>query len=86
MRASEKRSSTIFIEAETNNRMAPLQMLHIVILTHIFKETKLAIFDKYRLVKCNHYYCHQIGSEVFALQMLYIMTLTYILQVTKLEI
>ena len=49
--------------------MAPLRLLFSVIYTYIFK-FKLSkwIFWQVKAVQCEHYYCHQIGSQVFAIE------------------
>ena len=47
--ASEKCSSTTFIEVDTSNRMAPLRMLYIVTLTYFFKVKTFLEIYKYKL-------------------------------------
>ena len=44
-------------------------MLQSMILTTIFKVIlSICYFDKYRLDKCKHCYCHKLGSQVFAIE------------------
>ena len=58
VRASERCSSTTFIEADTSHRISPLRMLYIVTLTYIFKITKFLdiIFIVWKMKRAMHKY------------------------------